>query len=67
MAQATGRTKVRWLWLGPKAKRADEVRAQGALHEAEYPDWGHGHVYRELKGLGYKVSWQTAHRSKNPF
>jgi len=24
--------------------------------------WGYGHIHGELKGLGYKVSWQTVRR-----
>src|ERR1035437_4159221 len=26
------------------------------------PSWGYGHIHGELKGLGYKVSWQTVRR-----
>jgi putative transposase len=48
--------------LGPKARKANEVRAHVLRMKADNPDWGYGHIHGELKGLGYKVSWQTVRR-----
>jgi putative transposase len=47
---------------GPKPKKANEVRNHVLRMKAENPDWGYGHIHGELKGLGYKVSWQTVRR-----
>ena len=47
---------------GPKAKKANEIREHVVRMKAENPDWGYGHIHGELKGLGYKVSWQTVRR-----
>jgi putative transposase len=47
---------------GPQPKKANEIRAQVLRMKAENVDWGYGHIHGELKGLGYKVSWQTVRR-----
>jgi len=47
---------------GPKPVKANEVRDLVLRMKAENPDWGYGHIHGELKGLGYKVSWQTVRR-----
>lgn len=47
---------------GPKPKKANEIRDLVLKMKAENPDWGYGHIHGELKGLGYKVSWQTVRR-----
>lgn len=47
---------------GPKAKKANEVRKHVLRMAEENPSWGYGHIHGELKGLGYKVSWQTVRR-----
>jgi transposase InsO family protein len=47
---------------GPKPKKANSVR-KFVLEMAEAnPSWGYGHIHGELKGLGYKISWQTVRR-----
>ena len=47
---------------GPKPKKANEVRDHVLRMKEENPDWGYGHIHGELKGLGYKISWQTVRR-----
>lgn len=47
---------------GPKPKKANSVRKLVLRMAAENPDWGYGHIHGELKGLGFKVSWQTVRR-----
>lgn len=47
---------------GPKAVKANEIRDHVLRMKADNPDWGYGHIHGELKGLGYKVSWQTVRR-----
>lgn len=47
---------------GPKANKANEIREHVLRMKAENVDWGYGHIHGELKGLGYKVSWQTVRR-----
>ena len=47
---------------GPKPVKANSVRTLVLRMAEENPDWGYGHIHGELKGLGYKVSWQTVRR-----
>ena len=47
---------------GPKAKKANEIRQLVLRMKADNPCWGYGHIHGELKGLGFKVSWQTVRR-----
>ena len=47
---------------GPKPTKANMIRKLVLQMAAQNPDWGYGHIHGELKGLGYKVSWQTVRR-----
>lgn len=47
---------------GPKPKKAIQIRDLVLRMKAENPDWGYAHIHGELKGLCYKVSWQTVRR-----
>ena len=47
---------------GPAPTKANMIRKLVLQMAAQNPDWGYGHIHGELKGLGYKVSWQTVRR-----
>jgi hypothetical protein len=47
---------------GPVPTKANMIRKLVLQMAQENPDWGYGHIHGELKGLGYKVSWQTVRR-----
>jgi hypothetical protein len=47
---------------GPAPKKANSIRKLVLQMAEENPSWGYGHIHGELKGLGYKVSWQTVRR-----
>jgi hypothetical protein len=47
---------------GPKPKKANSVRKLVLEMAEANPSWGYGHIHGELKGLGYKISWQTVRR-----
>jgi hypothetical protein len=48
---------------GPAPKKANSIRKLVLQMAEENPSWGYGHIHGELKGLGYKVSWQWARPS----
>ena len=47
---------------GPVPTKANMIRKLVLEMAAANPSWGYGHIHGELKGLGYKVSWQTVRR-----
>ena len=47
---------------GPIPVKANMIRKLVLQMARENPSWGYGHIHGELKGLGYKVSWQTVRR-----
>jgi hypothetical protein len=47
---------------GPVPTKANMIRKLVLQMAEQNPDWGYGHIHGELKGLGYKVSWQTVRR-----
>ena len=47
---------------GPAPKKANSIRKLVLEMAEANPSWGYGHIHGELKGLGYKVSWQTVRR-----
>jgi len=47
---------------GPEAKKANSIRKLVLEMCKENLSWGYGHIYGELKKLGFKVHWQTVRR-----
>jgi len=47
---------------GPVPTKANMIRKLVLEMAESNPSWGYGHIHGELKGLGYKVSWQTVRR-----
>jgi len=47
---------------GPVPTKANMIRKLVLEMAENNPSWGYGHIHGELKGLGYKVSWQTVRR-----
>jgi transposase InsO family protein len=47
---------------GPVPTKANMIRKLVLQMAEQNADWGYGHIHGELKGLGYKVSWQTVRR-----
>jgi transposase InsO family protein len=47
---------------GPVPTKANMIRKLVLEMAAANPSWGYGHIHGELKGLGYKISWQTVRR-----
>jgi hypothetical protein len=47
---------------GPIPTKANMIRRLVLEMAESNPSWGYGHIHGELKGLGYKVSWQTVRR-----
>ncbi len=47
---------------GPPALKKASIRGLVLQMAKENPDWGYGRIHGELKGLGYKISWQTVRR-----
>ena len=47
---------------GPVPTKANMIRKLVLEMAEANPSWGYGHIHGELKGLGYKVSWQTVRR-----
>jgi len=47
---------------GPAPTKANMIRKLVLEMAEQNPSWGYGHIHGELKGLGYKVSWQTVRR-----
>ena len=47
---------------GPAPTKANMIRKLVLEMAEANPSWGYGHIHGELKGLGYKVSWQTVRR-----
>ena len=47
---------------GRRPLKANSIRDLVLRMASENPDWGYGHIYGEIKGLGYDISWQTVRR-----
>jgi len=47
---------------GPVPTKANMIRKLVLEMAENNPSWGYGHIHGELKGLNYKVSWQTVRR-----
>lgn len=47
---------------GPKPTKANSVRKLVLQMASDNPQWGYGHIYGELRKLGFDVHWQTVRR-----